>query len=235
MIRALFQQIEMHLHKQISTHRLQTALFSPTRLHTAASMYTQSRYTQSRYTQHPPQHLLCAQGWVRVTGNGAAPLRHRRPQDRTDHCTWTAAEKQKRHCPSVPQQRRATDQRSVMDKCLSRCLSLVSNTTEMPYQKAEGEKSTQWSENSKKNLDGDTRETLLESRRRPRAQTHSPCAPHLSVPTLGGCAMIRKSGRWQHPFSPLGLQQLLTQTQLPSLQGCLAQHASEVSHFHQLN
>lgn len=69
MIRALFQQIEMHPHKQISTHSPQTALLSPTCLHTAAS-----RYTQSRYTQHStPAPVLCAQQWDGAGGEQGDP------------------------------------------------------------------------------------------------------------------------------------------------------------------
>lgn len=103
------------------------------------SRNTQSRYTQSRYTQHSPQHLSSVHSnGMEQEGNGATPLCHTRPQDTTGHCSWTAAKQQRSPCPFVPQQTCVTDHRSVMDKCLSGCLSLISNTTEMPYQKAAG-------------------------------------------------------------------------------------------------
>lgn len=91
--------------------------------------------TQSIQRQHlRPAH---SNGTERE-GNGVTPLCHTRPHYRTDHCTWTAAKQQKSHGPFVPQQTRVTDQRSVTDKYPSRCLSLISNNTETPYQKAEG-------------------------------------------------------------------------------------------------
>lgn len=99
MIRALFQQIEMHLHKQISTHRLQTALLSPTCLHTAASRYTEikyteSRYTQSRYTQHPLQHLRSAHrdGAGGERGNSTVS-QEATGQNRPLHLDWSRATK----------------------------------------------------------------------------------------------------------------------------------------------